>query len=1061
MKVKGLYIVLLFSLICSNSFGQLLQWNTFGNAGTETTEPSVFNDVNVSAANLTQGTITAAANANRFGGSNWFNTGDTPAGSTLAEAIAGNDYIQFIVTPNVGFSFSATSFVFNWDRSGTGPINVALRSSVDAFAANLGAVTPVAAIGTSNTITISGLTGITTATTFRLYGYGATGTGGTGGFDVGSNVVNVQLNGTTASLSPTLTLSTSTLTGFTYVQGSGPSTSQSYNLSGANLTGAPGNITVTGSANYLVSTDNITFLASVSVPYASSTLASTPIYVRLKAGLVAGTYNGETVSNAGGGATTVNVTCGGTVTTPTTVFNVGDIAIVGLCTDMNTCSGSITISEDEISFVSFEDILVGTTIDLTDNGFERLNCGSNTWGNTEGVIRLTRTTSTIPKGTIITIRVIDESIFTMVQPDANWTISYPNTGYGLFNMNSTDEQIYIMQGGTWNKNTSAGHDATYPGGLLMFGINTFSAWTCNNNLTTRGDLPTSLKCFSILPGIATKHIKYTGPTTAATQKDWIDRLNSSSNWTGFATCATYLAAGLDYELPQTFVINAGGFSSGYWTGGLNTDWFDCNNWQNYKVPDSLSNVTVDNVANDPIIGASPALFPNGAVCNNLFITSTFGAGIVTMNNALSHLSIKGNTTNNGTFTATNGLTDFRSANAQSISGSGTTTFYNLRLNNSNTSGITLFKPITTSATLTFLNGILTTTSSNILNMSAGSVASGAYNSSFVNGPLTKTGSTDFIFPVGKDNVYRPISATSLTGSETFTAEYFHADPNGVPYDVTLKDAALDDIGRCEYWILNRAGAVNANVTLSWDTYSCGVTSLPDLSVARWNGTMWKDHGNGGTTGTTTTGTVITSALVTSFSPFTLASTLAGVNPLPIELLSFSANYNSGNVVDLKWSTATETNNDYFTIERSKDGVFFTELNVIDGAGNSTTTLNYSSVDGSPLSNISYYRLKQTDFNGNYSYSQIVSVEKNENHFEIVSAHYTESQNQLTVYFNCNNNCKINFELYDLIGRKIYSCSENRLGENSEIVIPTDKISEGVYLIKAFNGNKLISKKVKL
>src|SRR4051812_48002910 len=99
-------------------FGQnLLQWNTFGNAGTETTEPSVFNDTNISAASLTLGSVTPAANANRFGGSNWFDTGDTVAGTTLAESIAGNDFIQFVVSPNAGFSFTATNLTFIWDRS--------------------------------------------------------------------------------------------------------------------------------------------------------------------------------------------------------------------------------------------------------------------------------------------------------------------------------------------------------------------------------------------------------------------------------------------------------------------------------------------------------------------------------------------------------------------------------------------------------------------------------------------------------------------------------------------------------------------------------------------------------------------------------------------------------------------------------------------------------------------------------------------------------------------------------------------------------------------------------
>ena len=134
MKKGYVLFFLILGGFVTNLQAQLLQWNTFGNLGTETIEPSTFNDPNLSGVtNLTQGTITPAANANRFGGSGWFDAGNTVAGNTLAEAVAGNDYIQFIVTPNGGFSFTPTSLVFTWDRSATGPSSVTLRSSADGF----------------------------------------------------------------------------------------------------------------------------------------------------------------------------------------------------------------------------------------------------------------------------------------------------------------------------------------------------------------------------------------------------------------------------------------------------------------------------------------------------------------------------------------------------------------------------------------------------------------------------------------------------------------------------------------------------------------------------------------------------------------------------------------------------------------------------------------------------------------------------------------------------------------------------------------------------------------
>lgn len=189
------------AIVCAgvaSANAQLITWNTFGNAGTETSETSASNSVYLTSSDLILGSgLPGASNANRFGSNNWFDTGNTGAGSTLAEAIAGNNYIQFTVTPLSGSAFTPTSFVFNWERSGTGPGSVTLRSSADSYSSDLGSLTGLSAsLTTGNSITITGLTNLTTATTFRLYGYGATATSGTGGFDTSSNAVNVQLNGT-------------------------------------------------------------------------------------------------------------------------------------------------------------------------------------------------------------------------------------------------------------------------------------------------------------------------------------------------------------------------------------------------------------------------------------------------------------------------------------------------------------------------------------------------------------------------------------------------------------------------------------------------------------------------------------------------------------------------------------------------------------------------------------------------------------------------------------------------------------------------------------------------
>ncbi|MHC1776481.1 MAG: endonuclease [Lentimicrobium sp.] len=113
-----------------------------------------------------------------------------------------------------------------------------------------------------------------------------------------------------------LTATPTALSGFTYAAGAGPSAAQSYTLSGSNLTPASGNITITGTAAFEVSINNSTFGNSVAVAYTSSALANTLVYVRLKSGLSTGSYNSNLVTNAGGGASTVNVSCSGNVTIP-------------------------------------------------------------------------------------------------------------------------------------------------------------------------------------------------------------------------------------------------------------------------------------------------------------------------------------------------------------------------------------------------------------------------------------------------------------------------------------------------------------------------------------------------------------------------------------------------------------------------------------------------------------------------------------------------------------------------------------------------------------------------
>lgn len=114
---------------------------------------------------------------------------------------------------------------------------------------------------------------------------------------------------------PLLSVSPSSLSGFTYVEGNGPSEIKTYQLSGSNLEGS-GNITVTAPADYEISSDGSTFVTELQYPFSDGEISGQPVTVsvRLKAGLAAGDYNGQAIVNSGGGASNKVVTCNGNVT---------------------------------------------------------------------------------------------------------------------------------------------------------------------------------------------------------------------------------------------------------------------------------------------------------------------------------------------------------------------------------------------------------------------------------------------------------------------------------------------------------------------------------------------------------------------------------------------------------------------------------------------------------------------------------------------------------------------------------------------------------------------------
>jgi len=211
----------------------------------------------------------------------------------------------------------------------------------------------------------------------------------------------------------------------------------------------------------------------------------------------------------------------------------------------------------------------------------------------------------------------------------------------------------------------------------------------------------------------------------------------------------------------------------------------------------------------------------------------------------------------------------------------------------------------------------------------------------------------------------------------------------------------------------------------------------------------------------TAGAIVFSTGVNYNNPDCVTSEFLREAPLPIELLSFTAHAKEGHV-QLNWATASETNNDYFNIERSDDAINFTSINSLGGAGNSSQIINYSEEDNKPLEGTSYYRLKQTDYDGKYSYSNIEAVLFNNINDFIFNVYPNPNDGDLfNLQITKNNNSEVLVVVYDMLINEIYS-KVMISGKNASEVLaiyPSQKLNPGIYLITASSGDKIYKKRL--
>jgi hypothetical protein len=154
---------------------------------------------------------------------------------------------------------------------------------------------------------------------------------------------------------------------------------------------------------------------------------------------------------------------------------------------------------------------------------------------------------------------------------------------------------------------------------------------------------------------------------------------------------------------------------------------------------------------------------------------------------------------------------------------------------------------------------------------------------------------------------------------------------------------------------------------------------------------------------------------TGMNGFSVFGIAQSASPLPVEFISFT-----GVALDeknqLSWATASETNSQFFYVERSDDGINFTTIGRKDGAGTSSQIHYYSFDDNSPVEGTNYYRLRQVDYNGAMMYSNIVSLDFHRGHMTVTNVKPNPTNGEVNFDFNSPVESTIHVVMTDVTGR---------------------------------------------
>lgn len=532
------------------------------------------------------------------------------------------------------------------------------------------------------------------------------------------------------------------------------------------------------------------------------------------------------------------------------------------------------------------------------------------------------------------------------------------------------------------------------------------------------------------------------PSNSLTTGDYTNDIQTQLRVTLACGASTCLISNINGTLSKNTRVER---PNGVWTGFVDTDWFNPYNWADCEIPTCADDVTIPDVANQPIISTA-----QHANTQTLFIQSN--SSVTLDPNARINICGDLEVANNANFASgLNSEVHFTGSVDQTIDVDGTANFEHVYTEQTIPSNIYINQNLNIAQSLTLTQGVIVTGSNEVFvqNGQANSVNAGNVNA-YVQGYLRRNVSENGIYylPVGNASKGYELAEVRFNNRSDVNQlfSYFNDWP-GAPYILNQADCngildqpALDH----GYWTIDATFQSNIPSPVNYDLYLHNRSFTNP--IAGWS-IMKKPTGSPVTNfnildGTCTTNPSVTLTRrfnMTSFSDFAVAQSST---PLPVEWLNLTATPQN-NAIKIYWLTQTESNNAGFEIQKSIDGIHFVPLQFIAGAVNSNQIKEYQHYDFDVKPNQKYYyRLKQVDLNGDYQYSNVVEATLNDVK-PIITIYPNPASNYIHITNNTEWKGKVKVQLFNIQGQLI----QENIFENQNIVFSLQGIVSGKYLLR--------------